>query len=137
MKRIALFALTLFALSSIPATAQQMPGKADMSKEILGVWEGPYQSDQVPPGSLRLTVAQEGQVWKVTLEVITDQAPGSGEVRDFKVEGDQITWAQTVGDFDCLNRGTVAGGILKGTAECSQNGAVALTASYILEKKKT
>lgn len=134
MKRIALLALAV--LAPLPAAAQQLPGKADLSKELLGVWEGPYQSDQVPPGSLRLTISQEGQVWKVTLEVLSDQPPAAGEVRDFKVEGNDVSWAQAVGDYDCMNRGTVTAGVLKGAAECSQNGAVALTASYLLEKKK-
>ena len=139
MTRIALLTISLIALGGRMAPAQAPPAKdpvkPDISRQILGVWEGPYQSESVPPGSLKLTVARDQGTWKVVLEVISDQPPPAGEVRNFTLEGNTISWAQDIADMECKSTATLVAGILKGTAECTQAGAVAVTASFLLEKK--
>ena len=136
MTRITLLACALAALA-LPAAAQTAR-KPDITKELIGTWEGPYTSEAAPPGSLRLVVALgENQEWKVTLDVISDQAPPSGEVRNFTVDGNTVSWVQSVGDLECSSNVTLVAGILKGGAECLQNGALVLTAGFLLEKKKT
>jgi len=131
-------ALVLLALAPAAASAQPpAKPKTDISKQIIGIWEGPYQSDQSPPGGLKLTVARGADgAWQATLEIFSDEAPPAGDVRDFKVEADTVSWAQTVAEFECLSKATLVAGSLKGVAECWQSGALALTAGFLLEKKK-
>jgi hypothetical protein len=130
--RTALLATLLFApLASSPLAAQR-------EADVLGVWEGPYQSEAVPPGTLKLTVARgANKEWQVTLEIFADQPPAAGPVKDFKLEGNKISFSQEVAEMNCVSTGTITSGVLKGTAECSQNGAVVVTATFLLEKKKT
>ena len=136
MNRVASLALAVAALTPIALVAQSN-SKPDLSRQVIGVWEGPYQSEAASPGTLRLTVIRaENREWKATLEIFSDQAPPAGEVRNFMVEGDTVSWVQTVADLDCYSKATIVGGLLKGTAECSQGGTVALTAGFLLERKK-
>ena len=131
------FILTPLALAvlAVPATAQvrQPP---TLATQILGVWEGPYTSEAVPPGNLRLTVAREQNVWKVTLEVMTEQPPAVGEIQNFTVTNEAVTWSQIIAEMECRNTAAIVDGVLKGTAECWQGGAVVVTANYLLEKKR-
>ncbi len=126
---------TGLALTAGGLSAQQPP-RNPVTTEIVGTWEGPYQSEMVPPGALKLTVARSANTWQVTLEIHADQPPAAGTVRDFKVEGNTISWAQDVADMNCVSTATLAAGLLKGSADCWQNGAVVVTASFLLEKKK-
>lgn len=130
--RTALLATLLLApLASSPVAAQR-------EADVIGVWEGPYQSEAVPPGTLKLTVARDAsKAWQVTLEIFSDQPPPAGPVKDFKVEGNKISFSQEIAEMVCLSTGTITSGVLKGTAECSQNGAVVVTATFLLEKKKS
>ena len=134
MIRTAYRALAVVALTTGTAAAQQ-PATPDISRQLLGTWEGPYQSEAVPPGSLRLTVARgDQQEWKVTLTVIADEAAPAGEVQDFAVQGNTVSWVQDIADMQCRSTATLVAGVLKGTAECSQGGAVVVTATFLLGK---
>jgi hypothetical protein len=128
--RTALLATLLLApLVSTPLVAQR-------EADVIGVWEGPYQSEAVPPGTLKLTVARDAaRAWQVTLEIFSDQPPPAGPIKDFKVEGNKISFSQEVAEMLCVSSGTITSGVLKGTAECSQNGAVVVTATFLLERK--
>jgi len=135
MIRSAYRVLALLALTTGAAAAQQ-PATPDISRQLLGTWEGPYQSEAVPPGSLKLTVAKgEKQEWKVTLTVISDQPPAAGDVTDFTVQGNTVSWAQDIAEMQCKSTATLVAGVLKGTAECSQGGAVVVTATFLLGKQ--
>jgi hypothetical protein len=137
MSRTVLLTFTLAALAAGALPAQVRTPKDFSAADLLGIWEGPYQSDAVPPGTLRLTVTRNAsREWQVTLEVLSDQAPTAGAVRDFRVEEDRVSWVQDVADLTCASSATVAAGVMKGTAECSQNGAVVVTANFLLERKK-
>jgi hypothetical protein len=119
-----------------PAHAQvPTPKSDDMSPKLLGTWEGPYQSDQAPPGALRLVIEMEAGAWKVTLQVQSDQPIDAAEVRDFKVDGAQVTWAQDIMGMECKTQANLENGILKGGTECSQGGAVAISATFVMLKK--
>jgi hypothetical protein len=138
MNRSLLSGLVLLALSGTAAAQDKPVPSAELSRQLIGTWEGPYQSEAVPPGSLRLIIAQdEKHEWKISLEVISDQPPPAGEVRDFTVEAGTVSWAQDIGDMLCRSVAKLVAGVLKGDAECTQGGAVVLTASFLLEKKKT
>ncbi|HTL04159.1 MAG TPA: hypothetical protein VL241_00310, partial [Gemmatimonadales bacterium] len=98
--------------------------------------EGPYQSEAVPPGSLRLTIAKgDKNEWKVTLTVLSDQPPPAGDVLEFTVQGNTISWSQDIADMQCKNSAQLVAGVLKGTAECSQGAAVVVTATFLLGKQ--
>lgn len=136
MTRIPLLALSLAVFGALPAAAQAPVRKPDITKQLLGTWEGPYNSESVPPGSLKLVVAQgDKQEWKVTMEVMSDQPPPAGDVRDFAVDGNAVSWVQTIAEMECRSTATLETGVLKGTAECTQGGVVAVTATFLLAKK--
>ena len=138
MIRFATLTLALSALGFGPAAAQvrPMPKTDDITPKLLGTWEGPYQSEQAPPGGIKLVIAKEGAAWKVTLGVVSDQPIDAAEVRDFKVEGNEITWAQDIADMQCKTLAHLtAAGTLTGGTECSQAGNVAITATFVLLKQ--
>jgi hypothetical protein len=129
-------AFGLLVLAAASARAQVPTPKADdISPKLIGAWEGPYQSDQAPPGALRLVIGKEADVWKVTLQVQADQPVDAADVREFKVEGGQISWSQDIMGMECKSQATLENGTLKGGTECSQGGAVAITATFVLLKK--
>ena len=135
MIRKALLTLALLAAAGT-AGAQGKPA-GDLAKQLIGTWEGPYQSEAVPPGSLKLVVARAPNGdWNVTLEVISDQPPPAGEVKEFAVQADSVSWVQDISDMQCKSVAKLVAGVLKGDAECSQGGAVVLTATFLLEKKQ-
>lgn len=131
--RTALLATILFA----PLGSSSLISPPSQAAAVIGVWEGPYQSEAVPPGSLKLTVVRDStRALQATLEVFSDSPPPVGPVKDFKLEGNKVSWSQEIAEMVCLSSGTITSGVMKGTAECSQNGAVVVTATFLLEKKK-
>lgn len=135
MNRTLPLALALLAMGAASARAQT-PAGPDVSKQLIGTWEGPYQSESVPPGTLKLSIAKgEKQEWKVTMVVISDDPPPAGEVKDFVVDGGTVSWTQDIADMVCASKATLVAGVLKGTAECSQGGAVVVTATFLLGKQ--
>jgi hypothetical protein len=89
----------------------------------------------VPPGTLKLIIAKEQDAWKVSLTVISDEPPPTGEVKEFAVEGNAVSWTQEIAEMVCASKATLVAGVLKGTAECSQGGAVVVTATFLLGKQ--
>ena len=129
-----MFGLLVFAAA--PGRAQvPAPKTDDITSKLLGTWEGPYQSDQAPPGALRLVIGKEAGAWKVTLQVQSDQPIDAADVRDFKLEGAQVSWAQDIMGMECKTLANYENSTLKGTTECSQGGAVAITATFVMLKK--
>jgi len=110
------------------------PKPAEVEKALLGKWEGPYQSDQAPPGSLRLLVAKEAGAWKVSLQVISDQELPAGDVKEFKVVGKTVSWDQEISGLLCHASAELVNGTLTGGSQCEQGGAVTITASWVLLK---
>ncbi len=134
MIKVTSVALAVMVLSGASAAAQA-PAVADMSNKLIGTWEGPYQSDMAPPGGLRLVVAMESGVWKVTIAIVSDQEIPSSEINDFKVEGETVSWSQEVMGLDCRSQASVENGVLKGGTECSSGGATAIAVTFLLQKK--
>ena len=136
MVRSATVMFGLLMLAAAPARAQvPVPKTDDMSSKLIGTWEGPYQSDQAPPGALRLVIEKEAGAWKVALQVQSDQPIDAAEVRDFTVDGAEVTWVQDIMGMECKSQATLENGTLKGGTECSQGGAVAITATFVMLKK--
>ena len=138
MFRITTLSVAILALGSGPLTAQvPTPGPrgGDASQAYIGTWIGPYQTEAAPPGNLRLVIARADTGWSVTLEVIADQAMPAGDVREFRVDGNTLSWIQTVMELECRSVAKYEGGGLKGETECWQGGAVAVTATFLLIKQ--
>ena len=131
MSRFIPMALVAAAISS-PALAQGKQPTAD-ERRFIGIWEGPYQSDQAPPGGLRLTIAKDS-VWKVSMEVISDQPLPAGDVTEFKREGDSISWLQEISGLICKATATFTSGTLKGESNCEGGGNL-ISATWVLLKK--
>jgi len=129
----------LLAATALPAAAQTPTPKpsltaASVEKALIGTWECPYQSEQAPPGLLRLVIEKD-TAWKATLGVITDQDIPAGEVQELKVDGEHISWVQEIMGMTCRTSATLEAGSLKGDTSCEQGGAVAITAGFVLLKK--
>lgn len=134
-----LSAAAFLASTVLPAAAQAPTPKpsstpASVERQLIGTWEGPYQSDQAPPGGLRLVIAKDPE-WKATLGVITDQDVPAGEVQELKVEGAYLSWVQEIMGMTCRTSASLVSGTLKGDTSCEQGGAVTITASFVLLKK--
>jgi hypothetical protein len=132
-------AVALLALGAVPASAQSpapkpSPAAAAVEKQLIGTWEGPYSSEQVPPGSLRLVLTRES-AWKAVMSVVSDQPIDAGEVTDFKLEGTTLSWSQIIADMTCHVSAELVNGTIKGESSCEQGGQVAVTASWVLLKK--
>jgi hypothetical protein len=127
-------AFTLLALGAAPVFAQATAA-ADLTPQLIGTWEGPYQSEQAPPGSVRLVIAKEAGEWRVSLGVVSDQEIPSSEVKEFAVDGNQISWVQEIMGMECRSLATLDHGTLTGGTECGQSGAVAILATFVLLKQ--
>lgn len=123
-----LLATTLAAQAPAPA-----PKPADVEKTLIGKWEGPYQSDQTTPGTLRLVIAKEEGAWKVTLQVVSDQELPAGDVREFKVMGTTVSWDQEISGLICRASAELVSGTLKGGSTC-EGGGMTITATWVLLK---
>src|SRR5262249_49343311 len=111
-----LFRLTAAALAGVALSARVASARVpapDISKQIVGTWQGPYQSEAVPPGSLKLVIGRDATGWKVSMDVISDQPPPVGEVKDFTVDKGTISWSQDIQDMNCKSTATLVAGVLK------------------------
>jgi uncharacterized protein YbbC (DUF1343 family) len=131
--------MALLALMAAPAAAQSpapKPGSppSTAEKPFLGTWEGPYTSEQAAPGELRLVIARDTAL-KASLTVMSDQPIEVGETRELKIEDGAISWVQDVMGMVCRASAMIYAGTLKGETVCEQDGAVAVTASWVLVKK--
>ncbi len=119
------------AQSAAPASA---PSAASLEKALPGTWEGPYQSEQVPPGGLRLVIAKEDTLWKARPTVLNDQEMPESEVTELKVSGGHMSFTQEIMGMICRANAELVAGTLKGESQCEQGGTVVLTATWVLMK---
>ena len=80
-------------------------------------------------------MAMENGAWRVTIAIISDQELPSSEISDFKVEGGVASWSQDVMGLDCRSQASIENGVLTGGTECSSGGAIAITATFLLQKQ--
>jgi hypothetical protein len=115
LRRAGTAARLCFLVAAFGMTAVQAEGQsADPLSTIAGTWRGPVLTDG-PSGIMTVAVVQEAGTWKTTTDYEGDGIPPAGEVRDFKVEGNVVTWAQSVGEFEVIYRAT-EGDMMKGTS---------------------
>lgn len=117
------------------ASAQNPPASASDSARFVGVWEGPYESDAVPPGTIKLFISKVGGVWKAVMAVRSDEPLFEVEVTELKIAGSEMSFTNEAMGLVCRSTTRVDGGALKGRAECSQNGALQFVTTYVLLKQ--
>ena len=100
-----------------------------------GTYKGAWTSDG-PSGTGTLTIAKDGANLKVSHVLEGDQVPPpTGDPRDWKVEGNAFSFAQTYGEFEVMFKGTVEGDVIKGTIEAYQGGSMVGTGSFEYKKQ--
>jgi hypothetical protein len=121
---------TLVSVDASQVTAQGAP-----SPSWAGTWKGSWSSDG-PSGTGTLTIAKEGETWKVTNLLEGDQVPPpTGDPRDWKTEGSTFSFAQTYGEFEVMFKGTIEGDVIKGTLEAYQGGSMVGSGSFEYKKQ--
>jgi hypothetical protein len=128
--RLAAAFLTMTAMGTVTVEAQSPAAPVN----VIGTWRGPFVSDG-PSGIMVVTIAQEAAVWKVTSGTDAEGAPPGSEVRDFKVEGNVATWAQTYGEYEVSFKAAIDGDTMRGTMEIYQAGAVVAGGTFELKKQ--
>ena len=121
---------TLVSIDTSPVTAQ---GTA--APNWAGTFKGSWSSDG-PSGMGTLTIAKDGEAWKVTHLLEGDQVPPpTGDPRDWKTEGSGFSFAQTYGEFEVMFKGTIEGDLIKGTIEAYQGGSMVGSGSFEYKKQ--
>ena len=123
-------AATLFAAVATIVAVNTTSASAQAAPKWEGTWKGAWTSDG-PSGTGTLTIAKEGETWKVTNLLEGDQVPPpTGDPRDWKTEGNAFSFAQTYGEFEVMFKGTVEGDVVKGTIEAYQGGSMVGSGSF-------
>jgi len=128
-------AATLFAAVATIVAVNTTSASAQAAPKWEGTWKGAWTSDG-PSGTGTLTIAKEGETWKVTNLPEGDQVPPpTGDPRDWKTEGNAFSFAQTYGEFEVMFKGTVEGDVIKGTLEAYQGGSMVGSGSFEFKKQ--
>ena len=128
-------AATLFAAVATLVSVDASQVTAQAAPNWVGTWKGSWSSDG-PSGTGTLTIAKEGETWKVTNLLEGDQVPPpTGDPRDWKTEGSTFSFAQTYGEFEVMFKGTVEGDVIKGTLEAYQGGSMVGSGSFEFKKQ--
>jgi hypothetical protein len=128
-------AATLFAAVATIVAVNTTSASAQAAPKWEGTWKGAWTSDG-PSGTGTLTIAKEGETWKVTNLLEGDQVPPpTGDPRDWKTEGNAFSFAQTYGEFEVMFKGTVEGDVIKGTLEAYQGGSMVGSGSFEFKKQ--
>ena len=123
-------AATLFAAVATIVAVNTTSASAQAAPKWEGTWKGAWTSDG-PSGTGTLTIAKEGETWKVTNLLEGDQVPPpTGDPRDWKTEGNAFSFAQTYGEFEVMFKGTIDGDVIKGTLEAYQGGSMVGSGSF-------
>ncbi|HSR15194.1 MAG TPA: hypothetical protein VLL51_05550 [Gemmatimonadales bacterium] len=130
MRRVLSLAL-LLALAPLTAMAQSGNGAAPA---LAGTWRGPVITDG-PSGIMTMVLSQEAGVWKNITSFEGDGIPPAGEARDVRVEGNVITWTQTVAEYEVMYQATVDGDLMRGELVAYQGGAMVAGGSFELKKQ--
>jgi len=114
--------LTALALTlPIPLAAQAPAPTPTPDQRLVGVWEGTYQSDHVPPGAVRLVVARD-TTWRVTMQVLANEQLFTTEGRDVKLEGNILQWLHETMGQACHATAVLEGATLTGETSCGASG---------------
>jgi hypothetical protein len=104
-------------------------------EEWIGQWSGPFAfGGDGPSGSMRLLIARNGEEWRVVSELRAEDAPPGGEVREWVVRGDRVSYLQWYNDVEVTFRGRLVEGELVGDLEAWREGEEMGIATYRLRR---
>jgi hypothetical protein len=133
MVRTFLMFAWLAVLSTHPVQAQaSRPGAAQDSAKakFAGTWEGSFESDHAPNGTVRLVLARDTE-WKGTLEIVSNAHMPAAAIQNFEVSGNTITFTQDRAGSSCTASAQLEAGALKGQMSCGHGGI-----SFVLRRTK-
>jgi len=96
---------------------------ADTTDNLVGTWDGLFNSAAMGQGGMRLVISKRAD-WKATVTVTRDESM-SAEAIDFKVQGKELSWTLDLHGTPCDSTAIVEGSVLKGETACG--GQVAFT----------
>ncbi|MEP6493386.1 MAG: hypothetical protein ABJF01_11955 [bacterium] len=131
MRHVAVGCL-LSALCASPALAQLPTGKSpadSIAAELIGTWEGQFQTDHSAPGVLTLTIGRD-TAWKAKIDMMAGDQSFPSRVTEFKVSGNVVSWTQDMMGMSCKGSAALAAGTLRGETVCEH-----ASAGYVLRKK--
>ena len=124
MVRTFLMIASVAVLSANPVHAQSSRPDAsqDSAKtKFAGTWEGDFESDHAPNGTVRLVLARDTE-WKGTLEIVSNAQMPAAAVQNFEVSGNTITFTQDRDGSSCTASAQLEAGTLKGQMSCGHGG---------------
>ena len=136
VSRSVALALALSALGTSVSLAQH-PGGAGHGAQrtdhanMLGTWEGKFQLSSQGTGGMELLVARDS-VYRAKMQLIVDHPFPPVDLRDFKVDGKNVTWVNDLMGTTCNGTAVLDdAGVMKGEMKCD-----ARTLAFSVAKKK-
>lgn len=121
---------TSVALAQHPGGAGHGAQRADHA-DMLGTWEGKFQLSSQGTGGMELLVARDS-VYRVKMQLIVDHPFPPVDLRDFKVDGKNVTWVNDLMGTTCNATAVLDdAGEMKGEMKCD-----ARTLAFSVTKKK-
>lgn len=126
---------SMAAVSKVVAQAASPTAAKPANPKLAGMWEGTFTSDG-PSGGMTLELVK-GASWTVKAAITGSDAPPGGDVRDIAVNGDEVTWKQSYGEFDVAFKATLSadGSQITGTLEATQGGSYVGGGTFSLARK--
>jgi hypothetical protein len=105
------------ARAQLPTSKSAVGGDKATTISFVGEWEGTYQTNHGPGGSMSMRIAKDS-IWKATAEVLSGSQAMPTRITNVSVEGNTITWTQELMGMSCKASAVVDGAELKGTTAC-------------------
>jgi hypothetical protein len=117
MGRFAIIAA--MALLAVPwrAVGQETDGSPPTVSDWIGRWSGSaevYLPEEGPTGSLTVDISMNEEGWEVDCLLDIDDAPPGGPVLEWKVEREDFSFRQWIGDVEIFVSGKLVDGRLIG-----------------------
>jgi hypothetical protein len=116
-------AVTIAALlASAPAHAQSptskpVAGGDKAPSSFVGEWEGTYQTDHGPGGSMSMHITKDS-TWKATAEILSGSQTIPTRITSVSVDGNTIVWTQELMGMSCKASAVLDGAEMRGATEC-------------------
>ncbi len=131
-RRLALLAIVC-TLNALPAYAQNRgtaPADSAGAAKVVGTWDGSFQTDHGPTGSVRLSIAWD-RGWHASMRLTADEDVPGGPVSGFKVDGNRLSWTVELMGMSCSTTAVLEGETMKGQTACEQG-----SMTFVLNRAK-
>jgi hypothetical protein len=124
----------LAAMVALLAVATPRAEAQSAESPAAGSWRGLFTTDG-PSGTMTVSLTHEANAWTATDALEAEAVPPAGDIRELKVEGNQVSWVQTFGEFDVTFKAMIEGDVMKGSIEAYQGGAMVAGGAFELKKQ--